>query len=171
MPLTPFHFGPSSWIGLLLFKKFDFPTLLIASVIIDIEPFFVLFFNMPYPLHGFLHTFLGSSILAILTAIACYLLKNPIQEIMKLFKLSQNSSFKKILSTSFFGIYSHILLDSFLYEEMKPFYPFLGNPFFELFSSIQVYLFCTFSFLIAIALYLKILFFKTNNRNEHKKNI
>jgi len=58
--------------------------LLIASVIVDIEPFFVLFFNMPYPLHGFLHTFLGSSILAILIAIVCYHLKNPIQKIMKL---------------------------------------------------------------------------------------
>ncbi|MEM2083772.1 MAG: hypothetical protein QXY18_01750 [Nitrososphaerota archaeon] len=154
MPFTPFHLGPSSWIGLLLFKKLDFSTLLIASVIVDIEPFFVLFLNMPYPLHGFLHTFLGSSILAILTAIICYLLKNPIQEIMKIFKLSQNSSFKKIFSTSFFGIYFHILLDAFFYEEMNPFYPFLGNPFFVLFSSNQVYLFCIFSFLIGIALYL-----------------
>lgn len=158
MPFTPLHLGPSSWIGLLLFRKLNFPTLLIASVIVDIEPFFVLLFNMPHPLHGFLHTFLGSSILAILIAIICYFLKNPIQEIMKFFKLSQNSSFKKILSTSFFGIYFHILLDTFLYEEMNPFYPFLGNPLFNLFSSNQVYLFCTFSFLIGTILYLIKLF-------------
>jgi len=68
MLLTPFHWGPSSLIGILLFKIFDFPTLFISSVIIDIEPLCVILFNLNYPLHGFFHSFLGGSILAILTA-------------------------------------------------------------------------------------------------------
>jgi len=62
MPFTPYHLGPSSWIGLILFKILDFPTLLVASVVIDIEPFCVFVFNAPWPLHGFLHSFLGGSI-------------------------------------------------------------------------------------------------------------
>ena len=154
MPFTPFHWGPSSWIGLLLFKIFDFSTLLIASVIVDFEPFCVFVFNAPWLLHGFLHIFLGGSIAAILTAIILYLLKGKIKKIMAVFKLAQDSSFKKILWTSFFGVYFHLLLDSFLYREMKPFYPFEGNPFLGLFSPQQVYLFCSLSFLVGILFYL-----------------
>jgi len=135
MPFTPYHWGPSLWIGLLFFRIFDFPTLLIASVIVDIEPFCVFFCNAPWPLHGFLHTFLGGSIAAIFTAMICYFLKKPIKKVMSVFKLAQNSSFKKIIWTSFFGVYFHILLDAFLYEEMNPFYPIKGNPFLGLFSS------------------------------------
>ncbi len=110
MPFTPLHWGPSSWIGLLLIKVFDFPTLLVASVIVDIEPFCVFVFNAPWELHGFLHTFLGGSIVAILTAIILYFLREPIRKVMTVFKLAQYSSFEKILWTSFFGVYLHLLL-------------------------------------------------------------
>jgi len=154
MPFTPFHWGPSSWIGLLLFKIFDFPALLIASVIVDIEPFCVFMFNLSYPLHGFFHSFLGGSILAVLAAIILYLLKDKIKKIMNVFKLAQDSSFKKILLSSFFGVYFHLLLDSFLYRDMKPFYPLESNPFLGLFSSQQIYLFCSLSFLVGIFFYL-----------------
>ncbi len=155
MPFTPFHLGPSSWIGLLLFKIFDFPTLLIASVIVDIEPFCVFVFNAPWLLHGFLHSFLGGSIVAILTAIILYyLLGEPIKKVMAILKLGQDSSFKKILWTSFSGVYFHLLLDSFLYKEMNPFYPLEGNPFLGLFTSQQIYLFCSLSFLVGASLYL-----------------
>ena len=154
MPFTPFHWGPSSWIGLILFKIFDFSTLLVASIIVDIEPFCVFAFNAPWPLHGFLHSFLGGSIAAILTAIILFLLRKPIKRVMAILKLSQDSSFKKILWTSFFGVYSHLLLDSFLYREMNPFYPLESNPFFGLFSSQQIYLFCGLSFLVGISFYL-----------------
>ena len=154
MPFTPFHLGPSSWIGLLLLKIFDFPTLLIASVIIDIEPLFILALSLNHPLHGFFHSFIGGSILAILTAVGMYFLKNNIRKIMGIFKLEQDLSFKKILWTSFFGVYFHILLDSFIYTDIKPFYPFESNPLYGTFSSHQIYLFCSLSFLIGALIYL-----------------
>ena len=154
MPFTLFHWGPSSWIGLMLFKIFDFPTLLIASVIVDIEPFCIIFFNLDYPLHGFFHSFLGGSVVAVLTAIILYYLKDWIKKIMAIFKLVQDSSFNKILWTSFFGVYFHLLLDAFLYKDMKPFYPLENNPFLGLFSSQQIYLFCSLSFLVGILFYL-----------------
>jgi len=154
MPFTPFHLGPSSWMGLSLFRIFDFPALLISSVVVDIEPFCVFFFNINYPLHGFFHSFLGGSILAVLTAIILYFLRDKTKKVMIVFKLAQDSSFKKILWTSFFGVYFHILLDSFIYRDIKPFYPLEGNPFLDLFSSQQIYLFCSLSFLIGILFYL-----------------
>ncbi len=154
MPFTPYHWGPSSWIGLILFKIFDFPTLLIASVIVDIEPFCVLVFNLNYPLHGFFHSFLGGSIIAVLTSLVMYFSKNNIKKLMAAFKLEQDSSYKKILWTSFFGVYFHILLDSPLYRNIKPFYPMEINPFYGLVSSQQIYLFCSLSFLIGVLFYL-----------------
>ena len=154
MPFTPFHLGPSSWIGLLLFKIFDFPTLLISSIVVDTEPFCVLLFNLNYPLHGFFHSFLGGSILVVLTALILNLFKNRIKKIMAFFKLAQESSFRKIIWTSFFGVYFHLLLDSFLYKEMKLLYPWEGNPFFGLFSPHQIYLFCSLSFLVGLLFYL-----------------
>lgn len=154
MPFTPYHLGPSSWIGLVFFRVFDFSTLLISSVIVDIEPLCVLVFNLNYPLHGFFHSFLGGSVAAILTSIILYLLKGEIKKIMAIFKLAQDSSFKKILWTSFFGIYFHILLDSPLYRDIRPFYPMRNNPLYGLFSSQQIYFFCSLSFLLGILLYL-----------------
>jgi len=154
MPVTPFHWGPSSWIGLALFKIFDFATLMVASVVVDIEPFSVLFFNLNYPLHGFFHSFLGGSILAVLTAVILYLLRDKIKKIMAIFKLAQDSSFKKILGTSFFAVYFHLILDSFINEDVKLFYPFKNTPFYGLFSLPQIYIFCGISFLVGILFYL-----------------
>ena len=65
MPVTPLHLGPSLWIGLILFKFLDFMSFLLASVIVDVEPFLVMFFGLRYPLHGFFHSFVGGSIVAI----------------------------------------------------------------------------------------------------------
>jgi len=70
MPFTPFHLGPGLLFGLLLLGYIDFPTFLVASVIVDVEPFLVLTLNLNYPLHGFLHSFLGGTLLAFLVAAA-----------------------------------------------------------------------------------------------------
>lgn len=153
MPFTPFHLGPSSWIGLILFKFLDFPSFLLASVVVDIEPFAVMFFGLQYPLHGFFHSFVGGSIVAMLTALTMYFLRNVVRKFTTIFRLEQKSSFKKILWTSFFGVYFHIFLDAPLYTDIRPFYPSVSNPLFGLFSSSQIYFFCSVSFLIAIVVY------------------
>jgi len=159
MPFTPYHWGPGSGIGMIFLKFFDFPTLFITSVIVDLEPLCVLVFNLNYPLHGFFHSFLGGSILAVLTASVVYFLRKFIQRIMAVFKLKQDTSFKKILWTAFFGIYLHIILDSFLYTDIKPFYPLDVNPFYGLFSTVQINYFCLLLMGVGVILYLVRLFF------------
>jgi len=158
MPFTPFHLGPALLFGLALSLVFDLPTLLIASIVPDVEPFYVMYFHVSgYPLHGFFHSYLGSSILAFLVAIIVYPLRDPLNRIMSIFRISQKSSFKKILFTSFMGAYSHVFLDSFLYGEMMPFYPLHGNPFVNLLSSSDsytvIYIFCGIAFILGIILY------------------
>lgn len=154
MPFTPFHWGPSSWVGLLLWNFFDFPTLLLASVMVDIEPFLIFFFNLPHSLHGFFHSFLGGSILAVLIVIILCVLRDTTNKVMAILKLAQDPSFKKIPWTSFFGVYFHILPNSFLYRDIRPFYPLESNPFLGLFSSKKIYLFCDLSFLVGMLLFL-----------------
>jgi len=153
MPFTPYHWGPSSWIGLLLDKWLDFATLLIAGVIIDLEPGLVLLLKLDYPLHGFFHSFLGATSAAIILSILLYQTRNGIAPIMARLKLGQVSSFRKILGTSLLGVYSHILLDAPLYTDIKPFYPIGTNPFYRLIPSSGIYLFCQISFMVALILY------------------
>ena len=157
MPFTPFHLGPALLFGLALSSIFDLLTLLIASVIPDVEPFCILLFNLSEHSHGFFHSYVGSSILAVLVAIVVYLLRDVLTGVMLKFQVSQESSFKKILFTSFVGVYSHVFLDSLLYDRMKPLYPFQGNPFVSLIPNIAyeaVYGFCSISFILGIILYL-----------------
>lgn len=157
MPFTPFHIGPALLLSMAFFRLLDYPALLLSSVIVDLEPFTVLFFSIDRPLHGFFHSFLGGSIAAILAAAAIYFLKEKINAMMAFFRLSQETSFKKILAASFFGVYFHIVLDSFLYTDIMPFYPSSANPLYGLVSSADVYLFSGLSFFIGIALYTRII--------------
>ena len=78
---------------------------------------------------------------------------------MRFFKLEQRLSQKKIWLASFLGVYLHILLDSFLYADVKPFFPLAANPFYRnaLLPSSEVYGLCAVSFVIGVVLYAAVL--------------
>ena len=42
MPFTPFHLGPALGFGLPLRNYLHVPTFLVASILVDVEPFVVL---------------------------------------------------------------------------------------------------------------------------------
>jgi membrane-bound metal-dependent hydrolase YbcI (DUF457 family) len=155
MPFTPFHFGPALFFGLLLVRYINFPTFLIASVIVDIEPFLVLFLGLNYPLHGFLHSFLGGSLVAIILSLLMIKLDKKIQKVTEFFKLKQKFSSKGIWLAAFSGIYLHILFDSPLYMDIKPFYPSGSNPFYNnsVFVGFEIYTLCVLLFLAGFFLY------------------
>ena len=149
MPFTPFHLGPGLLFGLLLLSYIDFPTFLVASVIVDIEPFLVLTLDLNYPLHGFLHSFLGGTLLAFIIAAAMSKVRSALSPLMSFLKLEKKLSFKSILSASLFSVYLHILLDSPLYSDIRPFFPFDFNPLLSLsmFIGFDIYRLCTLSFI------------------------
>jgi len=160
MPFTPYHFGPALFLGLLFFSFVDFPTLLIASVIVDIEPFLVLALNLDYPLHGFFHSLLGGTLVAIPLALIMLKIRDKISPLLSFFKLEQNVSFKTILVASFSGIYIHILFDSRIYTDIQPFYPSNYNPLLTtgILAGLDSYTICIWSFFGAIIIYLIRLF-------------
>lgn len=153
MPFTFFHLGPGLFFGFLLFRYINFPTFLIANIIPDIEPFLVLLLNLDQPLHGLSHSFAGGSIVAIILVLLMSKLDKYIQDLAGIFKLRQDFSTKSIWIASFSGIYLHILFDSPLYRDIKPFYPFGFKPFFGIVSGLDIYILCTLLFVAGVLMY------------------
>jgi membrane-bound metal-dependent hydrolase YbcI (DUF457 family) len=91
-------------------------------------------------------------------AVVVYSLRNMLTKIMLKFRISQKSSFEKILFTSLIGAYSRVFLDSLLYREMNLLYPLQGNPFVGVASAHVAYPvvhgFCGLSFIFGIISYL-----------------
>jgi len=129
MPFTPFHLGPGLLVGLLFLHYLDFPTFLVANVILDMEPMLVLFFHLDVPLHGFFHSFLGGTVVAVLLTAVMSPTRAILSPLLSFFKIKQNTSFRKILVASLSGIYLHILFDSGMHRDIRPFYPLDVNPF------------------------------------------
>jgi len=153
VPLTPYHFGPGFFLGLVFFPFIDFTVVMIASVVPDLEPLAIIILGLPLPLHGFFHTYFGATIISLLLTICIWPLRRYLTKIASIFRLHQQSSFRHILPASLIGTYSHVLLDSFLYAEMNPLYPLLGNPFLNLVWSISIYDFCVAFGLLGFVLY------------------
>jgi membrane-bound metal-dependent hydrolase YbcI (DUF457 family) len=153
MPFTPFHLGPGLLIGLIFFPYLFLPSILLGSVIVDLEPLAFLLLDLPV-LHLFFHTFLGATIVALIMSVVVFFLRGVFEKLMVFFLLPQIGSPLNVAMAALIGAYSHIILDAFLYPEMQPFWPLLGNPFLGLVSSPTIYLFCVFCFIIAIPIYL-----------------
>jgi membrane-bound metal-dependent hydrolase YbcI (DUF457 family) len=153
MPFTPFHFGPAALIGLSLKRWVDIPVFVLANVIVDFEPLAVMVFNLEYPLHGYLHTFLFGGILGLIWGLAAYPLKPGFAFLMRIFGLSYQPTLLKMMLSGLLGIWLHVFIDSFLYKEMNPFWPMTGNPFHEIVRYQTVFLICEASLVIAIVVY------------------
>ena len=156
MPFTPYHLGPGLFVGLLFLGFIDFPTFLVASVIVDVEPFLVLAFNLNYPLHGFFHSFLGGTLVAVPLALAMYTIRDKLFPLLSFFRLEQTVSFKKVLAAALSGIYLHIMLDSRGYTDIQPFYTSTYNPLLTtgISAGLDSYIFCIWSFVGAAIIYI-----------------
>ncbi len=155
MPLTPFHLGPALLLGLIFLRYADLPTFLVANVIVDIEPMFILLFNLGYSHHQFLHTFLGGTIVALILTWIMNKIRGKLSPLLLFFKIEQKSKFKSILIASVFGTYTHILLDSWIHGDVRPFFPLDVNPFLNesMSSFLGVNMLCIWSFIGGLIVY------------------
>jgi membrane-bound metal-dependent hydrolase YbcI (DUF457 family) len=118
MPLTPYHFGPAFLVGLVLLSYIDFPTFMIASVIVDVEPAFILFLRLNFPLHGFFHSFMGGTLVALALAAVMTKIRKRFSGLLSLFRLERQTSTKGIFAAALLGVYIHLLLDSTMHADM-----------------------------------------------------
>ncbi|MBD3285237.1 DUF4184 family protein [candidate division WOR-3 bacterium] len=169
MPFTPYHAGPAMLAGVGFRKVFHIPALIVGSVIVDIEPFLVLAFDLDYPLHGFFHTFAGGTIAVLLISVPIWLLRKPIGKLMARLKLEQKKGFWFILWSAMFGMVTHIIMDSLFHADLRPFYPFWYNPFYGHISSKAIHFLCVFSFIAAGIIYI-VIFFTAQKKESRQKN-
>jgi len=159
MPFTPLHLGPALFFGVVLLRYVDLPTFLVANVIVDIEPFVILTLglhradSLGLPLHGLLHTFLGGTFVALLLVLVMTRIREFTASLMRLIGMEQKHSARSIYAAALSGIYLHILLDSRLYADIRPFYPSSFNPFLGgMAAAFGVWWFCVVTGLIGGAL-------------------
>ena len=159
MPFTPLHLGPALFFGMVLLRYIDLPTFLVANVIVDVEPLVILTLglhrtdSLGLPLHGLLHTFLGGTFVALLLALVMRRMRGYLEPLMRLVGLEQVSSPRSVYAAALSGVYMHILLDSLLYVDIRPFYPSSYNPFLGgMAAAFGVWWFCIVTGLIGVAL-------------------
>ena len=130
MPLTPFHLGPTLLLGVLLYQWLDLPTLLVGSVIVDVRAALVVFGPFDGPVHGILTTFAGGTMIAFAIGTVVLVLPQSVQSVLNHTRLADTTSLSGIFGAAIVGVASHIILDSLLYTDTRPFYPSAWNPFF-----------------------------------------
>lgn len=130
MPFTPFHLGPALLFGALLYRWLDLPTLLVASVVVDVRAAFVIFGPLDPPVHGILTTFAGGTVVALVLAVAAIGLSRPFRPLLAHVRLADTDSIGPVFAAALAGVYSHVLLDATLYAEVRPFFPLESNPFY-----------------------------------------
>lgn len=166
MPFTPFHMGPGLLMKALFQGSFSLMIFGWTQIVMDIQPLIVLLSGEGH-LHGFTHTFIGSTIIAIISAFTGKYLSEFFINLLDSRK-TFNIGWIVASISAFLGSYSHVLLDAIMHSDVEPFYPFTKiNPFLEYIDLIQLHKFCLYTGLIGSILYFCILalnkYLKKNN--------
>ncbi len=151
MPITPFHMGPALAVKAVAPKYFSFLIFGITQVVIDAEVV-VHLLRDDWPYHRFLHTYPGATLVALLAVvIGRPLLERALRLWNRLVGADRESllwmeprvPLLAAISGALLGGYSHVLLDSFLYTDIRPIAPFSdSNATLNALSSVDVYLAC-----------------------------
>ena len=130
-PLTPLHIGPAATIGLPLRHRIHFPTFIVANIAPDLEPLTVLILGLRYPIHGYLHTFLAAAIAGAALGLIMWGMKRWFRSLYRLLYLeppNYGGGPASYIVAGAVGWGIHVLLDSPLYPDIRPLYPYLPNP-------------------------------------------
>ncbi len=158
MPLTPYHFGPHACAALPLGRHLDLPVFIAANVAVDIEPLLVMTYRLKYPLHGYAHTFLVGALVGVALATAVFPLRGIIAKAMRFARLPHEPTYLRMALSGILGVWLHVVFDSFLYRDIRPFFPSSANPFLGLIKWGALYRICEISFVPALAIYIYVAF-------------
>jgi membrane-bound metal-dependent hydrolase YbcI (DUF457 family) len=169
MPFTPYHFGPSGFIGLVLRKWLDIPVFVLANVIVDVEVLVVRLLSAGWPIHRYVHTFLIGAAAGILWAAVAWPLRNLFKMIMQTLRIPYQTSFLKMLVSGVLGVWLHVVIDSIYHWDVRVFWPSKVKPFYKLVTTLQVEIICATFFILALVLYiLTVILSLKKNRVESK---
>jgi len=144
MPITPFHFGPGAAIHSLAPGRISFASFCAANVLTDVEPLYYMV-TQQFPLHRFFHTYVGATAMGVLTLALLLLLRRWPSS-----RWQPTSS--AIAAGAFIGTYSHVVLDSVMHGDIKPFAPFSeANGLWRIISLGELHLDCLLAGLVGAA--------------------
>ena len=129
MPITPFHFGPAAIVHAVAPRHVSFLAFCAANVLIDVEPLYYML-SHEFPLHRFFHTYVGATGIWLATTILMLLLL----KLSTWFRLPNPFNWQRlkpltIIIGAALGSYSHIVLDSVMHDDIRPFAPWsAANP-------------------------------------------
>ena len=153
MPFTPYHFGPSGFLGLVFRKWIDLPIFVLANVIVDIEVLVIWFSGLGWPLHRYVHTLLVGTAAGALFGAAAYPSRNFFKRIMRIFKLPYETDLGKMIVSGILGVWCHVIIDAIYHPEVQIFWPINATPLFGLISRQQLEIACAIFFIPVIILY------------------
>jgi len=93
--------------------------------------------------------------MAIALTVAMAGVRERFNHILSIFKIEQETTTRKILAASLLGIYIHILLDSRMHPDIRPFYPLDINPFLSrsMLAGLEVRMLCIWMFIGGLITY------------------
>lgn len=163
MPFTPFHMGPGIALKAVLQGSFSLMVFGWTQIVMDIQPLIVLITGQGH-LHGFTHTFVGATLIAVFAALSGKYLSELGVRILKwdegsLLPILWRVSFL----SAFIGSFSHVILDGIMHGDVEPFYPFtLANEFLGILSVQALHKFCLYSGLVGAGVYYAVRFYSRN---------
>ena len=123
MPFTPYHFGPSGFVGLVFRKWIDVPVFVLANVIVDVEVLVIVAFGLGWPIHRYCHTFLVGAAVGMLWGVAAYPLRHFFKRIMQILYIPYKPRFWKMVVSGVLGVWLHVLIDGAYHSDVKMFWP------------------------------------------------
>ena len=123
MPFTPYHFGPSGFLGLLFRKWVDLPVFVLANVAVDVEVLVIVIFGLGQPVHRYGHTLLGGAVVGVVWGLAAYPLRGTFRRAMESARLKYETSLLKMIVSGVLGVWLHVLIDGIYHFDVRPFWP------------------------------------------------
>lgn len=144
MPFTPLHMGIAMPVKAIAPTHFSLRMFAFVQITMDIEPL-IRIIREDSILHGFTHTYLISSFVALASI---FFVQFVLSITNKIPYINKNSLFKTIdwkvaFTSAFMGVYSHVFLDSIMHVDIQPWYPFsLENNMLDIISVGWLHIFC-----------------------------
>ncbi len=135
MPFTPLHMGPGLIVKACMQGAFSLMVFGWSQILIDMQPRLVLLTNQG-ELHGFSHTYLGATLIAIASALTGKYLGEIGLRIIEMRNYNP-INWRVAFVSAFIGTYSHVFIDGIMHSDIEPFAPFTTNSQFLGIVSIQ----------------------------------
>lgn len=156
MPFTPYHMGPGLLIKSLLQGSFSLIVFGWAQFIMDLQPLFVLITGEGQ-LHGFSHTFIGATLIAIFSGFTGKYLSEFLLLAMGFSYQYNRVSWVVAVVSAFIGTYSHVILDAIMHADVQPYFPFSeSNELLKIISFEALHNYCMMAGLVGILLLMSV---------------